>query len=43
MYIVIPYIDLNGAKRFATVEDKPEQNDEMRKRLLAAGFQLLND
>ena len=41
MYIVILYIDHSGAKRFATVENTPEQIDEMRKRLTDAGFKLI--
>ncbi len=41
MYIVIPYLDHNGAKRFATVAAIPSHVREMRKRLRTAGFKLL--
>ena len=40
--IIIAYIDSNGAKRFATVEDNPAAIAEMRQRLAAAGFKLLD-
>tara|TARA_S200002703_G_scaffold15_1_gene23 strand:- start:265 stop:390 length:126 start_codon:yes stop_codon:yes gene_type:complete len=41
MYIVIPYLDHNGAKRFATVEAIPSRIKEMRERLRSGGFKLL--